>query len=179
MTPGSLAKRYARALAALAREENLFEKTGDEIEGLLKALQAMPGALEALSSTTYSRSDRQKAWEKIADRFQISKICRNFVGLLIQKERIAHFSSIVSEYLHLRDLSLSIVRAELTGVRLPSKKLTGILEKELAHRLKKTVTITGREKPEILGGLVLKVGETIFDGSVKRNLERLKESLQS
>ena len=97
--------------------------------------------------------------------------------LLVEKERTSLLPDITREYQRLSDQLLNIVRAEVRSVaELPQGSLSQI-EKLLGQQTKKKVIATSKVEPELIGGLVLQLGETLYDGSLRTELHRLKDAM--
>ncbi len=174
---GSLARRYARALIDLAGESRQADDFGTRLQGLLSVFHQDAELLYALSSDTYPETERTAAIAEVADKIGAPLLLKNFLLLLTHKYRLGLLPEIVREYNILRDEILGIVRVVVTAPRLPDQAMLGRVEKLLGERLKKKIICTGEARPEILGGLVLQVDHTIYDGSVVRELERIKERM--
>lgn len=174
---GSLPRRYARALIEIAREENQVERIGRELEGLAVLFKKSPDLLETLANDSFDTEERLAAVREIADRFDFYPMLKNFLLLLVKKNRIALFPEIEREYRRFQDEILGIVRVKVTGPKSPEKPLLNQIEKVLSQKLKKKAMSEGAAQPEILGGLVLEIDHTVYDGSIRRELERMKEKM--
>lgn len=174
---GSLPRRYARAVLAIASEEGKLKEFGNRLAAIDLALRAVPGALEALSNRSFSLPERLKALASILDRTKSPMLLRNFLLLLLQKERISLLKEIVMEYERMSDEILNIVRVTVASPLAPNQETLASVEKVLGDHLKKTVVASGEVDPEMLGGLILKIRQTVYDGSVRRELEKMREGL--
>ncbi len=177
MISGSLPRRYARALIELAKEEGLVDRFGEELEGLSSVLSQVPQILETLSSDWFDFSERLSAVEGIAKKAGIHPLIKNFLILLVKKNRIGLLPDISREYRRFHDEILGIVRATVETPKMPGPELLGKIEKILSEKLRKKVICQGDADPKMIGGLILKLSHTIYDGSVRRELERMKETM--
>lgn len=177
MISGSLPRRYARALVRIAQEENQVEEFGRLLEELSKALQKAHQVLETLANESVERSERIGAVKEVGERLALPETLRKFLLLLVEKERIGLFPEIVREYARFQDDLFGIVRVSVGTPEIPSPELLTRIEKVLEKRLKARVIASGRAEPRMLGGVVLRMGHVIYDGSVKRELERMREVL--
>lgn len=175
MIVGSLARRYARALIEVAREEGQIEEFGRALEILQQALKK--DHLESLANESFDPAERLAATEAIAERLGFTVLLKNFLLLLVKKERIGALTEIIREYRRMSDEIQGIVRVTVTSPEGPSPETLRRVEKILGQRTGKNVIATGEKRPGILGGLILKMDYTIYDGSVRRELERLQESM--
>jgi F-type H+-transporting ATPase subunit delta len=174
---GSLARRYARALIDLAKEAGPVDAFAAHLKGLMTAFQTDAGLLLALSDDSHPESQRTAAVSEIADKIGAHPLLKNFLLLLTQKLRIALLPEIVQEYEVFCDELLGIVRVIVKTPKTPDQTLLSRVEQLLGQQLKKRVICTGVAHPEMIGGIILQVNYTIYDGSIVRDLERIKEKL--
>ena len=174
---GSLPRRYARALIGIAREGSQIEGYGKELRRLVAVTERSPEILAALSSSSFESSDRLAAMGKISEHVGFSPMIRNFFLLLVEKNRIGLLPEIAREYQRFQDEILGIVRVHVMAPTVPTPAVLGRVEEILGTRVKKKVLAHGSSKSEMIGGLVLKVGHVVYDGSVQRELERMREMM--
>lgn len=174
---GSLARRYARALIQLAQETDRVEDFGKSLEKLAALLRQAPDVLHGLANELLNIDQRLKAVGEIADRAGYPATLKNFLSLLVKKERFDYLPAIVREYRRYQDELLGIVRVAVVTPKAPDAATLKRVASILGVQLKKTVVSRGEGRPEILGGMILKVNHTIYDGSVRRELEQIKEAM--
>lgn len=177
---GSLPRRYARALIQIAQEENAVEVYGSALAGTVNALQADAGGpsfLKTLADESIDFNHRLRAIEEVADRLNVPVLFKNFLSLLIKKERMEILPEISREYLALQDEILGIVRVAVVTPTGPSADLLSRTQSVLSHRLQKKVVSHGEADPSLIGGVVLRVNHTVYDGSIKKELERIKNAM--
>jgi len=168
------ARRYAQALFALADEKNASEAWLDELREVKMALDDPTVAL-------YLTTPRVPAEEKLA---VVTRLCegrdpmiRNLLGLLASRQGTPLLGAVVAEYESLLNVRLGRVQAEVTTAAPISAEQQQRLRDSLGASLQKTVVLDPREDPEIIGGLVVRVGDQIIDGSVRSKLVALKQRL--
>ena len=173
MKESVLARRYAKALFALALERKLLDKTRKELRDFLAVLEENAELSDFFLSPENSRSDKQQAVERtLQDRY--SNLFCNFLLLVIQKGRYALLNEIVHAFDELYDQHHRRGRAlAITAVPMDSR-LSADLREKLAKSLSMDIELENRVDPKILGGLVLNINGQVLDGSVKQQLERLR-----
>jgi F-type H+-transporting ATPase subunit delta len=177
MLAGSLARRYARALMQIGAEQKNAEKLGADVRSLAKAMEVSPELSLLLSNPAFPRADRKKILDALAARFGTQPITKNFFYVLLDKERLAHVPAISREIDRMLEEQAGRVAAEvvsaqpLTATQL--NQITAALEKLSG----KKVVVVKREDPALLGGVVAKVGDTIYDGSLRTQLRQLRDSM--
>ncbi len=174
MAKAPIAKRYARALFDLARAD------GKE-EAWLESLQGIEQQLADPSSALFFREPRIPAERKAAIVAEVAAgadaMVGNFVGLLVQKQVIGVLPSIVREYSQLLNESLGRVQASVTSAVTISPEQHSRLRESLGAMLDKQVVLDAREDPDIIGGIVVRIGDQVIDGSVRARLDGLRQSL--
>ena len=178
MKEGILAQRYAKALFAVALEKKLLDKVRGELYDFVTRLEDNAEFSYFLRTPERSRAEKRQLIERILqDRY--SNIFFNFLLLLIDKGRIALYREVQQAFSALYDHHHRKVRA-LTITAMPmAKGELEALESDLAQAMNRTLEIENRVDPAILGGIVLDIEGKILDGSVRRQLERLREVVVS
>lgn len=181
MILGSLPRRYARALVQLAQEENQLEAFGKGLREILflleTAAEGRASFLKVLADDTFDQGERLAAIQEVAEKAGLHPLLKNFLLVLVKKERIGLLPEIVREYQRFQDDILGVVRVAVAAPAQPEPALLKRVEKILAQRLKKKIVSRGEAEPGLIGGVVLRVDHTVYDGSVHRELERMKESI--
>jgi F-type H+-transporting ATPase subunit delta len=177
---GSLPRRYARALIQIAQEENAVEAYGSALAVTSNALQTEDRGssfLKTLADESIDFNERMRAVEEVADHLQVPVLFKNFLSLLVKKERMEILPEILREYQALQDDILGIVRVVVVAPLQPSPELLERTQAVLSQKLKKKIMTHGEADPSLIGGIVLKVNHTVYDGSVKKELERIKNAM--
>ena len=177
MTSGSLPRRYARAFFEIAEEEGKAPEFGGFLQKFIHALDSAKGTLMALASRSFPRSERQKAVEEIVHQMKLPILFQRFLSFLIHKDRLGLLPDIQREYNRMNDERLGIVRAEIRTPTALETATAGKLEEILSAHLKKKVIASSVIEPEMIGGLIVKIGQTFYDGSIRRDLERIREKM--
>ncbi|WP_282755689.1 ATP synthase F1 subunit delta [Desulfuromonas thiophila] len=178
MSTSAISKRYAQALVELAAEQELVEQTGTELEAVT-ALLARERALRLLmESPTLATEKKQAIFADIADKMQLSAIMRNFVGLLVQKDRMRYVKQITTDYRALADARSGIVRALVTSATKLTKNQADLIRQGLEQQTGCTVDLQLEVDSSLIGGLKAQVGDKVFDGSIKTQLNRIEDTLK-
>lgn len=174
---GSLPRRYARALIEIGREENLIDRFHEEIASLAGIFRAAPETFEILKNDLFSHTERLSAIGEIADKAGVHPLLKSFLLLLLKKDRFFLFPDIFFEYERYRDEIKGILRIKVVTPKTPDPSLLQHIEKILSERFRKQVISSGEARPEIIGGLILKINHTMYDGSIRRELDHIRENL--
>jgi len=173
----TLSRRYAKALLFLGKEDGRFQEYGEELTGFAQLLGREPELKNALLNPVYGMEERRAVLLKMLEVLQLSPLVGNFLKLLFDKHRLGAVAGIAQTYQELVDAEQNIKRAKITAA-IP-------LDDEIQERLRQTleqltgskVIMTTEENPAILGGLIARVGDLVLDGSVRTQLNALRESL--
>ncbi|SDN42617.1 ATP synthase F1 subcomplex delta subunit [Desulfonauticus submarinus] len=175
-----VARRYARALFALGQKEgqDVLLKYGESLEAVCAVLEVAPELLRIFSNPIFTVEEKKAILAKVLEKVDPEPMVRNFCFLLADKNRLAFLPEIKAYYGHLLDLAQGIVRGELfTAIELEEELKTEIAKK-LEEQSKSKVVLDYKVDPNILGGLVLKVGDKVLDASIKAQLQILKENIK-
>lgn len=179
---GSLPRRYARALIEIASEfkgENLLDVFDQNLTTLQKIISSAPEFLQTLSNDLLDYQQRLHAAEEIAQQAGVHSHIKNFILILVKKERFQILPEVIREFRKLRDEIVGILRVTVVEPQESDPLLLKNMETLLAQRLKKQVVAVGESRSQMIGGLILKIGNIIYDGSIKRELERIKTAMLS
>jgi F-type H+-transporting ATPase subunit delta len=173
---GSLGRRYARALLPLAKDAGYLEEAGAELQVLARVFSE-PRLAAIIVNPTLGATARRDLTEGVLAAANTSTLVANLVRLLVQRDRLPQLPDIARAYDALLDRELGRVRV---GVRSAAALADGVQEQlvALARRLAgKNVLINSEVDPELLGGVVLDVGGTVYDGSVRTRLARMSRTM--
>ena len=177
MMAGSIARRYAKALLEIGIADGNYERIGREVRALARALKSSEELTVALTNPAFARDDREKILRAVLQRLGASQMVVNFTRLLLDRERVAVLSDISRELDAMIDARAGRVNAEVrSAVPLDAgqrERLTQALE-QLSG---KKVEVKIDTDPSLLGGVVAKLGDIVYDGSLKTQLERMKQTL--
>lgn len=173
-----VAKKYGHALFELARRDDQILPIWEELSALRDGLQRDPRFLEIMAAPQISDEDKDRLARAVLKSVD-SAVVRNFVLFLIDKRRTDYLLDIIHDYSVLLDDHLGVVEAKITSaVPLTEQEL-----KDIIARLERMTTKTIRHKtvvdPDILGGVVVIVGNEIIDHSVRHDLSRLRDQLMT
>ena len=171
-------RRYAKALFSLAKDQNNAEAVGRELETVIRVFDGNAELIESLSRPWSGAAVRRNAAAAIAATLDLSKLMRDFVGLLAARRRVDRLREIGMAYRDLVDTELGRVRVRVrTAV-----PLTDGERATLAARLGRALGLKQASLEEavdtnLLGGFIAEVGSLVLDGSLDGQLARLRERL--
>lgn len=174
----AVARRYAQALFELANEKGLMDQVDAELGQVVEAIEANAPLKAAMADVLLQPAVKQNLIEQLFAS-QVSELVKNFLYLVVRKRREAHLAAIYQAYLDLANEARGVVEVEVRTAVALDNEVAARLESSLVAKLGKQVTFKTQVAPELKGGLVVRVGDELFDGSVATRLKRLHERLIS
>jgi F-type H+-transporting ATPase subunit delta len=171
----TIARNYAEALFELAEHSGNTERYVDLLDAVASAVEQTPQVQAVLMSPKVPKSEKARILGgglRSAPREFVL-----FLQALVKRGRQQLLRQIATEYLGLLDQKLDRVRAGVTLARQPDDRLKRAIQDALTRQLGKQVIPAFTVDPEILGGTIVRVGEQVLDGSVRRRLTKLRRQL--
>jgi len=169
------ALKYAKGLFIAGKELNKVKEFGEELKNLTAWLKENPEILRALQSPIYPPEVKMEILQEILKYFKVDPEVERFLRLLVERRRMQYLEEIVTMYQALLDEELGIARGEVITAFPLSEEEKKELEQALKGVLKKEVFLEAKVDPEIIGGVKIKIGDYIWDGTLKSQLEKFKE----
>ncbi len=174
----AVAGRYARAFAEVVEEHKLDAgKTVAELTEVSALVHSSAELRNVWQNPAVDRAQKLGLLDALVKRMSGGKLLRNFVAVLIDQKRIGQIGEIAEEFRKELDQRMGIADARISSARELSIAEKKSLEQRLATVTGKTVRASYSEDSSLLGGAVVKIGSTIYDGSVKGQLQRMKEEI--
>ncbi len=172
-----IAKKYARALLGIGLDDGNYEALGQDLDKMADLLGESKDLRVVLRSPAFPKSARKTIARKVGERLGLAPTTLRFIELLIQRKRMDHFFMITKTY---RDLCDEV--AERTRVTLASPLE---LPSDLMQEIKSLIeSMTGKEAilsfevdPSLIGGVLMKSGNVVYDGSLKAQIAKLRDNL--
>jgi F-type H+-transporting ATPase subunit delta len=173
-----ISKRYAKAIFDIAREEGKSEEYFDELKGFNDILGQNASLKGFMVNPVFAKADKMNVLDQVADKAALSPIMRNFLRILIEKGRIGSLAEIQDWYQESLDRISGRVRVQVAT----AYKLSGDLEEKLRLKMEevtgKKVEMNVESDQSLIGGIVVKVGDTLYDGSIRAQLNSIRELLR-
>ncbi|HEY2362793.1 MAG TPA: ATP synthase F1 subunit delta [Candidatus Angelobacter sp.] len=170
--------RYARAYAEVAVKNKLNpEKTVAEFQQMADVVNSSRELRNVLQNPAVSREQKLKLLDSIIRYIGATKMLRNFLAVLIDHRRIGNIGDVLEQFKQELDRRMGIAEAKVSTVRELSSAEKKSLEQQLAAITGKTVRATYSQDASLLGGVLVRVGSTIYDGSVQGRLQRMRQEL--
>ncbi|MEY4581400.1 MAG: hypothetical protein RL701_6103 [Pseudomonadota bacterium] len=177
MTIGILGRRYATALLSLATQAGTVDKVGQDLRDFAAAFAESRELRNVFENPGVPVDARRKVLRDIAAASGMDATLLNGLLLVSDRRRLAWVSDIADAFTELAEARSGRVRAEvISAVELPEAYFTE-LQKTLERVTGKQVSVAKRVDPSLLGGVVTRIGDQVFDGSLKHQLKELTHEL--
>ncbi len=177
MISSDLAKRYARAFFDIAVEEGKIEDYGRELAAFATLIAQNKALQEFLANPIFELKSKKNVIEELLGRTQISGRTANFLRLLVDKQRINFLGEVENAYREFMDKSLKKVRVSVKTPYPLTSELEGALKQRVAEMTGKEVEMIVEDDTSLIGGLIVRVGDTMYDGSIKTQLGNIRKLL--
>ncbi len=172
----AVARRYARALFDLSSESGQIDQIDNELNNLVSLIESNP-QLQALMNDVLTVPKVKSGIVSRLFEGKFSPLLMNFILLVVRKRRESHFPQFYRAYLDLAHEARGIVEVEVRSAVELAPETLNALEARLGAKLGKRIKFQTLVVPELLGGLVLRVGDELMDGSIKTRLDNLRKQM--
>lgn len=174
----AVARRYAKALMLLGQSDNKYEEYSGELDAVAKVFADEKELTEILLNPVYGRSDRRELLGNVVGSLSVSETMKAFIMLLFDKRRIGLITEINNNYQKLVDDLKDVARAVITSAIPLSEETVDKLKVALSEKTGKKIEVELNNDPEIIGGIITTIGDLVYDGSIRTQLENMKESFK-
>ena len=169
--------RYARSVADVAFELGEVDSVSRDLSAFNEIFRAVPDLLLAFDNPAIPRDTKSNILSVLLSRYPVGKIAENFLRVLLEHNRIRHFGQIYESYIKAVNDRKGIVTAKVMTASVMSEDQMAELRESLSRAIRKTVILDVRTDASLLGGLVVQVGSTVYDGSIRKQLDEMKKHL--
>ena len=174
----AIARRYAKALLLIGKEDGRTEIYRAELAGVSGLIEAEKELWQALTNPLYNATNRKKVLESVIAKLGLSKAMQSFLLLLFDKGRFGFLSTINDFYQKLAYELKGIARASLVSASELSSETIEKIRVALSDRTGKDIILEVEQDPSLIGGIVTRLGDLVLDGSIRTQLLNMRESLK-
>lgn len=177
MKSTAAARRYSKALFALARETSTTAEVRAELEQLAELVANDEALAGVLMTPLHPAKERKAIVAALAERSGLSVTLKHFLWFLIDQKRLLNLAVIQEEYERLANEASGLVTAQVVAASELDERKQDRLCRALSERTGQEVRLDITVDPSLIGGAVATVGDMVFDGSIRTQLERLRSNL--
>ena len=171
------ANRYSLALFELAKEDNLIEEVEKHCLLILKLISENKDFNSFIKDPTNKKLDQIKVITQIFEKFNLNDLLKKFLNFLIIKRRFFYIEKILNNFLE----TCSKKRGEIKAELIVSKSLTNVeidnIKEELSKNFNSKIKLNYKNDPSLIGGLIVKIGSTMIDTSIKNKLQQIQNKM--
>ena len=171
------AERYSLALFELSEENNLLSQIEDQSSSIINLIDQSEDFSNLIKDPTTSQEDLSKVINTISENNKFESLFRNFLSFLIQKRRFFFIERILKSFIEICSRKRGELKAELKSSKeLSNDEITKITE-ELSKNFSSKIKLNYKYDKSLIGGLVLQVGSTMVDTSIKNKLQQIENRM--
>jgi F-type H+-transporting ATPase subunit delta len=173
----ALGRRYAKALLDLAREQGELDPVLRDVGALSGAWKVSAELREIVGNPVIPRPALKAAVDAVMEKLGCSRLVRNTVNLLADKGRLGHLEEVLHALEALTEAETGRVRVEVVSAKPLGEAYYARLTEKLRRVTDRQVVLVKKQDPSLIGGVVTRVGDQVFDGSLSNRLSELRETL--
>jgi len=174
----AIARRYAKGLLGAALDTNEpLEPLVEHLGELAAAVDGHDGLESLLLNPAIEGAQKVSVLVEIADTLGAGDMARRFLSVLGQNDRLDHLREVVALFAAMADEHMGVVNAEITSPRPLDATAVEDLKEKLARASGRVVRLNVKTDPELLGGLTTRIGDVVYDGSLRHQLEQMRERI--
>jgi F-type H+-transporting ATPase subunit delta len=173
----TVARRYATALADVAIERREERQIQNELDYWAAMIESSPQLKEVFANPTIVHDHKRKVLEDLLARTRVRDTTASFLRVLLKNQRLSELRDIAARFGQVLDERAGVLAGNVTTARPIPEELKKTLHETLSAATGRTVRLSFSTDEKIIGGMVARIGSTVFDGSVQNHLERLAEGL--
>ena len=177
MSVQTVARRYASALADVVLERGEAPEVQEELRAWEQMLQSSSNLQEVFRNPTIALDKKRAVLNKLIERAKPTPTTTNFLKVLLQNQRLTELGEINQKFTEILDVRAGMVAATVTTARPVPENAQRQLHTKLLSLTGKKVRISFATDPDLIGGLVTRIGSTVYDGSVRNHLQIIKEKM--
>ena len=174
----AIARRYAKALLLIGKEDGQTETYRGELFKIVNLIESSKELDRAINNPLYETKARKQVLLKVLDKNSLSLVMRSFLVLLFDKGRFSFLSTIYEFYQKFADELKGIARAKLVSANKLSDETIEKIRSSLSKMTSKDVKLDVEQDPGLIGGIVTQIGDLVLDGSIKTQLLNMRESFK-
>lgn len=177
MSIQTIARRYASALADVVLNQNEAQEVQKELQDWAELIQSNANLQEVIRNPTVPLDQKRAVLNQLIERAKPRATTANFLKVLLQNQRLTELAEINQKFGDILDERAGMVAATVTTARPVPENIQQTLQEKLTDLTRKKVRLNFAQDPELIGGLVTRIGSTVYDGSVRSQLQELKERM--
>jgi F-type H+-transporting ATPase subunit delta len=171
------AERYSLALYELSTESSVTAQIEEQSLSILKLLEQSQDFSNLIKDPTTSQDDLLKVINTISENYKFDQLLKNFLSFLIQKRRFFFVERILKSFIEICSEKRGELKAEINSAKELTQNEINKITEELSSNFKSKIKLNYNHEPSLIGGLVVQVGSTMIDTSIKKKLQQIETKM--
>jgi len=176
-TTFSTKNSYSQALFELASEDNSINEIENQISSILELISKSRDFKDLIKDPTNKIEDQLKVMNMISDQFKFNELLKKFLGFVVSKRRFYYIEKILNDFLAACSNARGEIQAELSAAKNLNEKEVDNIKNELSTTFGSNIKLYYKYDPSLIGGLIIKVGSTMIDSSIKNKLQQIEKKM--
>ena len=168
---------YSQALFELANESNSANDVENQVSAILELVRNSKDIREFIKDPTNKIEDQLKIMNKISDQFKFNELLKKFLGFLVYRRRFFYVKKILYDFISICSNSRGEIQAELYTAKNLNENEINNIKNELSGTFGSNIKLNHKYDPSLIGGLIIKVGSTMIDTSIKNILQQIEKKM--
>ncbi len=168
---------YSQALFELSSENNSVNEIEDHASSIIELIKNSEDIRDFIKDPTNKIEDQLKIINKISDQFKLNELLKKFIGFVVSKRKIFYIEKILNDFLFICSNARGEVQAELSAAKDLNENEINNIKNELSSTFGSNIKLIHKYDPSLIGGLIIKVGSTMIDTSIKSKLQKIEKKM--
>ena len=176
-TTFSTKNSYSKALFELASENNSIHDVENQVSSILELISKSTDFKDLIKDPTNKIEDQLKVMNIISDQFKFNELLKKFLGFIVSKRRFFYVEKILNDFLTICSNARGEIQAELSAAKNLNESEIKNIKDELTNTFGSNIKLNHKYDPSLIGGLIIKVGSTMVDTSIKNKLQQIEKKM--
>jgi len=176
-TTFSIKNSYSKALFELASENNSIHDVENQVSSILELISKSTDFKDLIKDPTNKIEDQLKVMNIISDQFKFNELLKKFLGFIVSKRRFFYVEKILNDFLAICSNARGEIQAELSAAKNLNESEINNIKDELSITFGSNIKLNYKYDSSLIGGLIIKVGSTMIDTSIKNKLQQIEKKM--
>ena len=173
----SVKNSYSQALFELSTEENSIIEVESQVLSILELINKSSDFNDLIKDPSNKIEDQLKVIDAISNQFKFNQLLKKFLSFIISKRRFFYIEKILKDFISICSGSRGEIQAELTAAKNLDENEINKIKDDLASKYASNIKLNYKNDPSLIGGLIIKVGSTMIDTSIKNKLQQIEKKM--
>ena len=173
----SIKNSYSQALFELANESNFVNDVENQVSSIIELISKSKDIKEFIKDPTNKIQEQLKIINAISDQFKFNELLKKFLGFAVTKRKFFYIEKILNDFLFICSNSRGEIQAELSAAKNLNESEINKIKIELTDTFGSNIKLNHKYDPSLIGGLIIKVGSTMIDTSIKSKIQKIEKKM--